>query len=127
MGVLFLGSEGWVHVSRGAFSASNPEWTQPDFNPGDVEVYRSTDHVGNFVDCVKSRKPTITPVEVSHRSIVPGHIALAANAVGRNLKVRWNPETQSTSNEKVMQLLRQEGDKGPWQLWRKKWAGPLLG
>ncbi len=127
MGILFLGSEGWVYANRGGFSASNPAWTQRDFNPGSADVYRSDDHQGNFLDCMQSRKPTITPVEVSHRSIVPGHIAMAMNAAGRRLKVRWNPETQTTSNEKVMKLLRQEGDQGPWKPWRKKWAGALLG
>ena len=127
-GVLFLGSEGWVHVDRGRFTASNPAWTRRDFNPGKVEVYRSDSHQGNFLDCVQSRQPTVTPVEVSHRSIVPGHIAMAMAAVGRRrLKVRWDPQTQTTSNEQVMKLLRQEGDEGPWKPFRKKWAGPLLG
>jgi len=127
MGVLFLGSEGWVYANRGGFSASNPAWTQREFNPGNVDVYRSDDHQGNFLDCVQSRKTTITPVEVSHRSIVPGHIAMAMHAAGRRLKVRWDPKTNTTSNEKVMKLLRQEGDQGPWKPWRKKWAGALLG
>jgi len=127
MGVLYLGSEGWVYVNRGGFTASNPAWTKRDFNPGSANVYRSDSHQGNFLDCVQSRKTTITPVEVSHRSIVPGHVAMAMNAVGRGLKVRWDPKTNTTSNEKVMKLLRQEGDKGPWKPWRKKWAEPLLG
>ena len=127
MGVTFFGSEGWVYVARGGFRASNPDWTKRDFNPGSVEVYESNDHEGNFLDCVVSRKPTITPVEVSHRSITPGHIALATAAVGRRIKVRWDPKTQQTSNEQVMKLLRQEGDVIPWKPWRKKWAGPLLG
>jgi len=126
MGVLFLGSDGWVYVNRGGFSVSNPEWTKRDFNPGHADVYRSDDHQGNFLNCVQSRKPTITPVEVSHRSIVPGHIAIAMNAVGRGLKVRWNPQTNVTSNEEVMKLLRQEGDQRPWKPWRAKWAAPLL-
>ena len=127
-GVLFLGSEGWVYATRGRFTASNPAWTKRDFNPGNVEVYRSDDHQGNFLDCVQSRKPTVTPVEVSHRSIVPGHIAMAMAAVGsRRLKLRWDPQTQTTSNEQVMKLLRQEGDDAPWKPWRKKWAEPLVG
>jgi predicted dehydrogenase len=126
MGVTFFGSEGWVYVKRGGFAASNPEWTKRGFNPGSVEVYESNNHEKNFLDCVISRKPTITPVEVSHRSVTPGHIALAMVAVGRRIKVRWDPKTQQTTNEQVMKLLRQEGDEIPWKPWRKKWAGPLL-
>ncbi|MCH8193116.1 MAG: hypothetical protein IIA65_03745, partial [Planctomycetes bacterium] len=52
--------------------------------------------------------------------------AVAAAAVGRRLKVCWDPQIQTTSNERVMKLLRQEGDDIPWKPWRKRWAGPLL-
>jgi predicted dehydrogenase len=127
MGILFLGSEGWVYVSRGKLEASNPKWIQKGFDPGKVAVYKSEDHQQNFLDCVKSRKTTITPVEVSHRSIVPGHIALACAAVtNKGIKVSWDPKTQQCKTDAVMKQLRQEGEKNPFKPWRKKWAGPLL-
>ena len=28
----------------------------------------------NFIDSVKSRQPTITPVETGHHSAIPGHL-----------------------------------------------------
>ena len=40
-----------------------------------VKLYESTNHQQNFLDCVKSRKPTITPVETAHHSAIPGHRA----------------------------------------------------
>src|SRR6478752_7446094 len=39
-----------------------------------VKLYESRDHFGNFLDCAKSRKPTITPIEVAHHSAIPGHL-----------------------------------------------------
>jgi hypothetical protein len=34
-----------------------------------VKLYRPNSHHSNFLDCVKSRKPTITPVERSSSAI----------------------------------------------------------
>ncbi len=42
----------------------------------------------NFIDCVKSRKPTITPVETAHHSAIPGHLGLISIIVGR--KIKWD-------------------------------------
>ena len=34
----------------------------------------SPGHQRNFLDCVKSRQPTITPVQAAHHSAIPGHL-----------------------------------------------------
>lgn len=126
-GVLFLGSDGWVWVDRGGLEASQPEWTKRDFNPGPAEVYASDDHHRNFVECVKSRRKTITPIEVSHRSIIPGHLALIGAALGRRHKIRWDPQAGRIINDDpATKLLMQEGDRNPWKPWRKEYAQPLL-
>src|SRR5260370_27695030 len=53
-----------------------------------VKLYRSDNHQKNFIDCVKSRQPTITPVETAHHSAIPGHLGLIAMLVGR--KIKWD-------------------------------------
>jgi len=40
-----------------------------------VKLYESNNHQKNFIDCVKSRQPTITPVQTAHHSAIPGHLA----------------------------------------------------
>lgn len=127
MGVLFLGSKGWVWVNRRGFQASNPDWTKREFNPGPVEVYQSDNHQRNFVDCIKTRKKTITPVEVSHHSIVPGHLGLIGAALGRRHKIRWDPGKGEIINDAAAtKLLMQQGDRNPWKPWRREYAQPLL-
>ena len=41
---------------------------------------------------MKSRKPTITPVETAHHSAVPGHLGLIAMWTGR--KIRWDAQQE---------------------------------
>jgi hypothetical protein len=71
-GTKWIGPDGWVWVDRGHFDASNLDWFQQI--PEDkykVKLYRSDNHQRNFLDCVKSRKPTITPVETAHHQPFP--------------------------------------------------------
>ena len=53
-----------------------------------MKLYKSDNHQRNFIDCVKSRKPTITPVETAHHSAIPGHLGLISMLVGR--KIKWD-------------------------------------
>jgi len=88
-GTKWIGADGWVWVDRGHFDASNLDWFQQI--PEDkykVKLYHSDNHQRNFLDCVKSRKPTITPAETAHHSAIPGHLGLIALLTGR--KIKWD-------------------------------------
>jgi predicted dehydrogenase len=88
-GTKWIGTDGWVWVDRGGYDASNVEWfiKMPD-DKYKVKLYKSENHQANFIECVKSRKPTITPVETAHHSALPGHLGLISMLVGR--KIKWD-------------------------------------
>jgi predicted dehydrogenase len=116
-GTKWIGTDGWVWVSRGAFDASNEEWTEINRLPDSqrkVSLYASANHYRNFLDCVKSRKPTITPVEVAHRSAIPGHLGYVAMQTGRTIK--WNPETESVEGDVTAATLLGRAYRAPWKL-----------
>ena len=96
-GAKWIGPNGWVQVDRGNFKASNTDWIreiQQLDKKGElkVPVYKSENHHKNFLDCIKSRKRTITPVEIAHRSQTPGHLGYIAAVTGRKLK--WDTAKQ---------------------------------
>ena len=57
-----------------------------------VKLPISNNHQRNFLDSVKSRQPTITPVETAHHSAIPGHLGLISMLVGRKLK--WDAQKE---------------------------------
>ena len=67
-GITFEGSKGTLFVNRGKLTADPASILNAVIGPGDEQVYRSRDHKGNLLDCVKTRRETCTPVEVGHRS-----------------------------------------------------------
>ncbi len=116
MGTKWIGTDGWVWVDRGGFDASNPEWKKMDRLPDDqlkVKLQKSDNHHRNFLDCVKSRKPTITPVEVAHHSAIPGHLGLIAMMVGR--KITWDPKKETIRGDKEASKLLTREYRAPWK------------
>jgi len=94
-GTKWIGTDGWVYVDRGKFDSSNKDWDDIKDLPYDqvkIPLTRSTDHYRNFIDCVKSRQPTITPVTTAHHSAIPGHLGLISMLVGR--KLRWDVQQE---------------------------------
>ena len=79
-----------------------------------VPVYRSENHFKNFLDCIKSRKRTITPVEVAHRSQTPGHLGCIAARVGRTLK--WDAVKQEIVGDPEATALLSKKMRAPWHI-----------
>jgi len=115
MGARFIGEDGWVYVNRGKLDASNRDWLKAGFVPGEFKAYKSTHHVRNFLECIRSRKPPICPAETSHRSITPGHLGYISEALGRALK--WNPKTEQViGDSEANELLNKMHHRKPWTL-----------
>jgi hypothetical protein len=114
-GTKWIGTDGWVWVNRGGFDASNPDWFAaiPE-ESYKVKVYKSDNHQRNFIDCVKSRKPTITPAETAHKSTIPGHLGLISMLVGR--KIKWDPARERIIGDKGASDLLTRDYRKPWKL-----------
>jgi predicted dehydrogenase len=117
MGTKWIGTDGWVWVDRSGFDASNQDWVKMDALPDDlrkIKLYESSEHRRNFLDCVKSRKPTITPVDVAHHSTLPGHLGLISMLVGR--KLHWDVENEKILDDAAASELLTRPYRAPWQL-----------
>ena len=117
-GTKWIGTEGWVWVDRSnAFEASNADWEDKRTLPEElrkIKLYESSDHIGNFLDCVQSRRPTITPVETAHHSAIPGHLGLIAMLVGR--KIKWDAAKEVILGDPEASKLLTRPYREPWQL-----------
>ncbi len=116
-GTKWIGTNGWVWVDRGGFDASNQEWREMIDLPEDlrkVKLYKSNDHQRNFLDCVKSRKPTITPVETAHHSAIPGHLGLISMITGR--KIKWDAAKEVIVDDPDASKLLTRSYRAPWKM-----------
>jgi Oxidoreductase family, C-terminal alpha/beta domain len=111
-GVRFEGEDDWIWVTRGKIEASRPEiLTEP--LPGKAErLYVSNDHMGNFFDCVRSRKQPICEAEIGHRSAAICHLGVIALRLGRVL--RWNPQQEEFVGDKEANGYLAREMRKPW-------------
>jgi predicted dehydrogenase len=113
-GTKWIGEFGWVWVDRGGLEA-HPAHILNDFiGPDETRLYKSRDHYQNFLDCVKSRRQTITPIEVAHRSASVGHLGVIAMELGR--KIRFSPDTETIIDDPEATRLLGRAYRSPWHL-----------
>lgn len=89
-GVMFVGDQGRLFVNRGKVYGKPVEDLKDHPLPANAtRLYESNDHMGNFFECVKTRKPPISTVAVGHRVITACHLANIAIRTKR--KIAWDP------------------------------------
>jgi predicted dehydrogenase len=104
-GIRYEGTDGWIFVTRGAYratasdpipegstralDASSEDILRSEIGENEIHLYVSNEQHGNWLDCVKSRKEPISPVEIGHRACTVcliSHIAMKIPGV-----LKWDP------------------------------------
>ena len=132
-GVLFIGTEGWIFVSRGGervtasdpitvnsagaevgpLSASNPKILS-DLTDSDVHLYVSENHVRNWLDCIRTRAQTIAPAEIGHRSCTVCSLQHIAMHLKR--KLYWDPKTERFKNDDEANTMLSKPERYPYKI-----------
>ncbi len=112
-GVRFEGSEGWVYT-RSDIDAGPKSLLREVIGPAEIQLYESSLHEQNFLDCVKTRTETITPIEAAHRACATclmGGIALELRR-----KLRWDPARGHFVDDPEANRLMARAMRPPWCL-----------
>jgi len=112
-GITFEGPDGWVWVNRGAIDAEPKSLLKEQFGPADVRLPVSTFQHGNFIECVRSRQPTISNIDVAVRSDTVCQLAWCAFQLQR--KLRWDPEAETFLGDPDANRLLTRSLRAPWR------------
>ncbi|MBE3100517.1 MAG: Gfo/Idh/MocA family oxidoreductase [Planctomycetes bacterium] len=116
-GVRYEGSEGWVSVADGYSvpDVSSPSWL--DERKRLVQDYvgrnqRPMNHMRDFLNCVRSRRMTVSPPEVAHRSMSTCHAINACMLLKRSLK--YDPVKEEFVGDAEANRMRSRAVREPW-------------
>jgi predicted dehydrogenase len=113
-GVRYEGTEGWIFVTRGSYTASpsdpvakinnrktldasDPKILTSLIKGNETRLYVSDEQHGNWLDCIKSRKEPISPAEIGHRACTVCLLTHIAMKLGR--KLHWDPDKEVFIND----------------------------
>jgi hypothetical protein len=130
-GIRFEGTEGWVFVSRGnesvtysdpvaklkdaqALSASDAKIITSVIGPEEIHLYESTDHHGNWLECIRTRQQPIAPVEIAHRSCSTCLIHHIAMKLKR--KIYWDPVKERFKNDNEANAMLSRPQRSPYTI-----------
>ncbi len=88
-GVMFMGTEGWVHVDRSRMDAKDKSLLKAKPGPNEIQLFRSDNHHGNFIEAVKGRTQPAAPIDIAVCTDLLCNLQQIAIVLKR--KLRWDP------------------------------------
>ena len=121
-GIAFHGNNGILVVDRNGwevFSETNAVKKEREFQMKPVPHRHAsedfhTEHVKNFVECVKTREKPNSEVEIGHNSMIACHLANIALRIGR--RINWDREKEEIIGDPEAQKLVMREYRAPWKL-----------
>jgi myo-inositol 2-dehydrogenase/D-chiro-inositol 1-dehydrogenase len=128
-GVRYEGTEGWIFVTRGDYTASptdpvaadrsskalessDPKILKSIIKENEIHLYKIDNQHGNWLDCIKSRKEPISPVEKGHRACTVCLITHIAMKLER--KLTWNPDNEQFVNDNEANSMLSRPQRAPY-------------
>jgi predicted dehydrogenase len=125
-GVEFNGTDGRVLVNRGKFefyrgneknasSTKDLDAVEQEFlSNAKVKLYKSTNHLADWLECIRSRQRPICDVEVGARSVTVCH--LVNLAYYHHASFQWDPARNRFANGTGSPEWLDVPHRGPWKV-----------
>ena len=113
LGLTFHGSDGELYVGRDGLRAKPESIIKEPNGSADIHLYKSDDHHGNWLDCIRTRKKCVADVETGARSATICHLGNIAQRTTGSLAC--DPGTgQIVGNGDAMALWDRDYEPG-WE------------
>jgi len=113
--IRFVGTEGWVQL--------DDQTNVVTAEPASILRHRSVaarswahagNHIGNLLDCIRTREPTVCHPESAHRATTICHAANICIRLGRKLK--WDPVAERFIGDDAANQMISRAMRAPWTL-----------
>lgn len=116
-GVKYEGEKGWIFVTHAGtpkLEASEQSVLDSVINENEIHLYMTTEHHGNWLDCIRSRKQPISTAEMGHRACslcLISHIAMKIPGI-----LKWDPDNERFTNSDEANSMLRRDQRAPFGL-----------
>lgn len=114
MGILFLGTEGWVYTSREFLAAYPESLLKIQLGASDLRFPSGGDHRGDFLEAVRTGRRPVCPVESAVSSDTVCHLDDIAMRLRRPLT--WDPVRETFRDDGEADRMMARPMRSPWRL-----------
>jgi predicted dehydrogenase len=113
--VRFEGTEGRICVDDNLGMEGDPPSVLGPFKARQRGTYeKPTNHIQDFLDCIRSRRQPVCNAEVAHRATTACHAANICLALGRPLE--WDPARETFVGNETANRMRSRALRQPWRV-----------
>jgi predicted dehydrogenase len=113
-GVVFQGTEGWVYVKRGHIDAEPKSLLTSKIGADEIHLPKTPGHQREFLDCIRSRKLTVSNIDVAVRSDTISQLTDICTRLKRT--IRWDPDTEQIVDDAEAGRMLSRALREPWRL-----------
>lgn len=110
----FVGEDGWVAVSRGVLDAHPKSLLTSIIKPDEIHLYQDRGHYQNFIDSIKTRAKSESPIDTAVQSDYVSHLSDIAIRTGH--KITWDPEKEEIVSDDIASRMLTRAMRSPWRL-----------
>jgi hypothetical protein len=115
-GTRFVGEKGWIQVDRQALISSDRRLqdAKVEVSENELRLTRTTSHMRNFLDCMRSRATPLAPLDAAIRSDTISHLGNAAIRLER--PVRWDPVAERVIGDDEAEAMLNRPLRAKWDM-----------
>ena len=110
----FIGTEGWVGISRGGIQAEPASLLKSTIGPDEIHLIHSGNHGQNFIDAVRSRQQPVSNIDDAVQSDLISLLSDIAVRAGR--RIRWDPVKETILGDEGACRMMARAYRPPWSL-----------
>lgn len=110
----FVGEHGTISISRGALRTRPEALAREVIGPREMRLDESRDHMGNFLECVRSRRQPVAHINAAALSDTICQLSMIAIYSGR--RIRWDPVREVILDDAGASRMLTRPMRAPWRL-----------
>jgi len=110
----FIGEKGVIRASRKGITSDPAEIVTTPIGEKEFHVYASNNHKRNWIECLRTSKPTICPAETGHRTATVCHLGNLGYQLRRKLK--WDPVKEEFVGDAEANKLTTREPREKWKI-----------